>query len=94
MHLVVQFKTLLKKQRMKAPRKQRDLQVQLKGNEGMLLKLVLKESGLGLLTQKHEYETDVNKLSTISNQAMRKKVIERLRSKNFKKYSEQVKYQR
>lgn len=49
---------------MKAPRKQRDLQAQLKGNEGMLLKLVLKESGLGLLTQKHEYETDVNKLST------------------------------
>ena len=66
---------------MKAPRKQRDLQAQLKGNEGMLLKLVLKESGLGLLTQKHEYETDVNKLSTISNQAMRKKVIECLRSK-------------
>lgn len=39
---------------MKAPRKQRDLQAQLKGNEGMLLKLFLKESGVGLLTQKHE----------------------------------------
>ena len=68
---------------MKAPRKQRDLQAQLKGNEGMLLKL--KESGLGLLTQKHEYETDVNKLSTISNQAMRKKVNECLRSEISKK---------
>ena len=70
---------------MKAPRKQRDLQAQLKGNEGMLLKLVLKESGLGLLTQKHENETDVNKLSTISNQAMRKKVNECLRSEISKK---------
>lgn len=70
---------------MKAPRKQRDLQAQLEGNEGMLLKLVLKESGLGLLTQKHEYETDVNKLSTISNQAMRKKVNECLRSEISKK---------
>lgn len=70
---------------MKAPRKQRNLQAQLKGNEGMLLKLVLKESGLGLLTQKHEYETDVNKLSTISNQAMRKKVNECLRSEISKK---------
>ena len=62
---------------MKAPRKQRDLQAQLKGNEGMLL--VLKESGVGLSTQKHEYEIDVNKLSTISNQAMGKKVNECLR---------------
>ena len=70
---------------MKTPRKQRDLQAQLKGNEGMLLKLVLKESGLDLLTQKHEYETDVNKLSTISNQAMRKKVNECLRSEISKK---------
>lgn len=70
---------------MKAPRKQRDLQAQLKGNEGMLLKLVLKESGVGLLTQKHEYEIDVNKLSTISNQAMGKKVNECLRSKFFRK---------
>ena len=46
----------------------------------MLLKMFLKESGVGLLTQKHEYEIDVNKLSTISNQAMRKKVNECLRS--------------
>lgn len=34
-----------------APRKQRNLQAHLKGNEGMLLKLFLKESGVGLLTQ-------------------------------------------
>lgn len=65
---------------MKAPRKQCHLQAQLKGNELMLLKMFLKESGVGLLTQKHEYEIDVNKLSTISNQAMRKKVNECLRS--------------
>lgn len=50
----------------------------------MLLELFLKESGVGLLTQKQEYGTDVNKLSTISNQAMGKKVNECLRSKFFR----------